>query len=395
MFELDNNQRKYFGLNPVLETWDKVEFKEDNYRPKSILYYEGNTIKKHVIKTGWEYKEIQYNEQTENRELILPKTKKGKSKRLTASVLEARTPIGVYLNLNSSGNLIIGNYTIKITFYSRIWEYKIAETDLKRIIKEFIKNFPKDHFKKIEEFRKAKRKNVKYKSGDFFVFKINRTEYGFGRILFDVNKARKKKLIPKNHRLNMLMGLPILIKIYAYKSEKNAADIKMLKNKKSLPSDFIMDNVVIYGEFEIFNFLPLEIDEFDFPISYGMRIDKTPNVFLQWGMIHKELPKEKFNKYFMPINGILGKHNPFGYYSIGFRPKFDTQDINNTITNNGVFDFSKCRHYNVDYDLRNSKNDLIRNEIFKTFGLNQDKNYKENVKITGTKDIIKIIEEIE
>lgn len=394
MFELNNNQRKYFGLEPVMDSWDKVQFKGDTYRPDSILYFEGNTIKKHVVSTDKEYKETQYNEQTENRELILPKTKKGKSRKLTASVLESKTGIGVYLTINTNGDLWIGNYTTQTTFYSRAWEFKRSESEIETMVKEFIDSSPSDHFIQIEKFRQAKRKNIKYKSGDFFAFKLNRTEYGFGRILFDVNKARKQKLLPENHGLQLLMGPPLLIKLYAYKYYNKNVDIKSLKQQKSLPSDYIMDNVVLYGEFEIIGNLPLEINEFDFPISYGRRIDQTPNVFLQWGLIHKELPRQNFDKYLMPKNGGLGDHNPYGYYGIGFRPKFDTSDINQTIGNNGIFDFTKGEHYKLKTDLRNPKNDMIRIEIVKAFGLDPNKDYVENCKISGTKDIIELIKEM-
>jgi hypothetical protein len=394
MFELNNKQRKYFGLEPVENSWDKVQFKGDTYRPDSILYFEGDTIKKHVVSTDTVYKEIQYNEQTEKRELILPKTKKGKPKKLTASVLESRKGIGVYLSVNSVGDLLIGNYTSQTTFYSRGWEYKQSDLQIESLIEEFIDNSPSDHFKQIEKFRQAKRKNIKYKSGDFFAFKINRKEYGFGRILFDVNKARKKKLIPENHGLQMIMGPPLIIKLYAYKSDNKEVDIKNLRNIKSLPSDIMMDNLIFYGEYEIIGNLPLETTEFEFPISYGIRIDRTPNVFLQWGLIHQELPKKNFNKYIMSENGGLGNHNPYGYYGVGFRPKYNYQDINETIENKGEFDFSKAKHHKLDMDLRNPKNDKIRQEIFNVFGLDPKKNYEENCKITGTKDIVELIKEM-
>lgn len=394
MFELNNKQRKYFGLEPVEDSWDKVQFKGDTYRPDSILYFDGDTIKKHVVSSDTDYKETQYNEQTDKRELILPKTKKGKPKKLTASVLESRTAIGVYLSVNSVGDLLIGNHTSQTTFYSRGWEYEQSDSEIESLIEEFINNSPSDHFEQIEEFRQAKRKNIKYKSGDFFAFKINRKEYGFGRILFDVNKARKKKLIPENHGLQMIMGPPLIIKLYAFKSDNKMVDIENLRNEKSLPSDIMMDNVIFYGEFEIIGNLPLEITEFEFPISYGMRIDGTPNVFLQWGLIHKELPKKDFNKYIMPENGGLGDHNPYGYYGVGFRPKYDYHDIMGTIENNGEFDYSKGEHYKFDTDLRNPQNDKIRQEIFNVFGLDPNKNYEENCKLTSTKDIVELINEM-
>lgn len=326
--------------------------------------------------------------------MILPKTKKGKPKKLTASVLESRRGIGVYLSVTSSGNLMIGNYTSQTSFYSRDWECKRSDSEIESLIEEFINNSPSDHFEQIQEFRRAKRKNIKYKSGDFFAFKLNRTEYGFGRILFDINKARKKKFISEDHGLQMIMGPSLIIKLYAFISDNKKVDIAELRNEKSLPSDIMMDNVIFYGEFEIIGNLPLEMAEFEFPISYGIRIDRTPNVFLQWGLIHKELPKKDFDKYLMPENGNLGDHNPYGYYGVGFRPKFDYHDIKEAIENNGQYDFSKGRHYKLDTDLRNPQNDKIRQEVFNVFGLDPKKNYEENSKLTGTKDIIELIKEM-
>ncbi len=401
MFELDNNQRKYFGLDPVQDSWDRVSFKGDNYRPGSILYFEGDVIKKHVISTEKIYNEVQYNEQTENRNWILPKTKKGKPKKLTSSVLESKKPIGVYLVVGSDGFLKIGNYTTQTTFYSSDWEFRRTSKNIEDNIIDFIDHSASDHLAQIEVFRLARRRNVKYRSGDFFAFKLNRTEFGFGRILFDVNKARKKKLLPENHGMHLLMGPPLLIKLYAYKSDSKSVDIELLKNQKSLPSDYIMDNLVFYGEFEIIGNLPLEIKEFDFPISYGRRIDHIPNVFLQWGLIHKELPKKKFDKYLFAINEKLPENNPsrdlqnpYGYYGIGFRPKFDAIEVIETIIYNGDFDFSRGNHFNVHWDLRNPDNDGIRQEILTKFGLDPSKSYEENCKITGTKDVIELIKEM-
>jgi len=394
MIELTNDQRKYFGLEPVIDLWDKVQFKGDTYRPDSILYFERDTIKKHVISTDKVYEEIQYNEQTENRELILPKTKKGKPKKLTASVLESRTPLGVYLNVNADGYLKIGNHSSQTTFYSRDWEYRKSDSNIESLINEFIDNSPSNHLTQIEGFRKAKRRNIKYKSGDFFAFKLNRDEFGFGRVLFDINKARKKNFLADTHGLSLLMGPPVLIKYYAYKSDYKSVDLDFLKAQKSLPSDYIMDNLLFYGDYEIIGNLPLDRNEFEFPISYGQRIDQTPNVFVQWGLIHKELPKRKFNKYVMLENGKLGEHNPYGYYSIGFRSKFDSFDIIDTINNNGEFDYSKGEHYKLKYDLRNPQNDKIRIEIMKKFRLKPKKDYFENSKLTGTKDIIDLIDEM-
>jgi len=397
MLELDNFQRSYFGLDPIQPDWDKVPFKGDTYRPDSVLYFQKNVMKKQVISTEKEYKELQFNEATESRKVILPKTKKGKPKRLSPAVLESKTPIGVYLYLNNDGELLIGNHTTQTTFYSRRWEFERGPSDIQELIKDFIKYSPQNHFEEIERFRFSKRRNIKFNEGDFFAFKLNRSEYGFGRILLNIAKLRETKLLRENHGFNLIMSRPVLIKFYAYKSENKNVDIDVLKNQKSLPSDYIMDNIIFYGEYEIIGNLPLKITEFDFPVSYGRRIDQVPNVFLQWGLIHQELPKREFDKYLTAINEKLpesnpSRHisNPYGYYSIGFRPKIDPFEIIATIKNNGEYNYSST-HYKIDWDLRNPKNKSIRDDIFKKFGLNPNLSYEENRKISNTIDILDII----
>jgi len=81
------------------------------------------TIKRHIISTHTKYSELHYNELTRNRSILLPKTDKGKEKKLSASILEQRQPTGIYLSV-INGDLTKGNYTTKTTFYSSRWEKK-------------------------------------------------------------------------------------------------------------------------------------------------------------------------------------------------------------------------------------------------------------------------------
>lgn len=382
-YELTNNEREFLGLDLIENHWDRVIFNGDKYRPESILYFEGDIIKRHIVSTVDKYRECHYNERTEDRAVLLPRTNKGKEKKLTASVLEQKQPLGIYVNV-SFGDLIIGSYNTQTIFYSTTWEKERQsnKNSIANIVKEFIEQSPKNHLNEISSFKSAKRKNVKFKTGDYFAFKINRTEYGFGRLLLDVNKARKKKLLPKEHGLNLLMGPPVIVQLFAYKSSNKNTDLSILEKQTTLSADVMMDNLLLYGEFEIIGNKELSDEEFDFPISYGKSLDRRPIVFLQWGLIHKELSKEKLNKY------IVGEkpfdQNPYGYYSIGFEPSYDTIDIAKTISNNGVFDFENCNHYQAKRDLRNPNNKNVKDEIFKVFGLDPEKSYFENCKLTGT-----------
>jgi hypothetical protein len=403
-FELSNREREYLGLEEIKPNWEKVVLKGDTYREPSILYFENDVIKKHIISTSNQYIETQYNELTKNREILVPKTAKGKEQKLTASVLSTKTPIGVYVSLNISGDFWIGNHTTKTTFYSSYWEdrKKRTENNLNFWIENFIKDSDINHLKEISKFKNAKKQNVKYKSGDFFAYKIDRTNYSFGRILLDINKLRKNNIIEKNHGLNLLMGTPILVKLYPYISTDKNIDVKILQNITALPSDFMMDNHFHYGEYEIIGHKMLEENEFEYPISYGRSISYgSSNVFFQWGLIHKELPLSKFNKYvsgeniFLPENSTSRfMSNPYGYYSCGFSTHYYKVDITETIKNNNVFDFNRDPYYKTEFDLRNPKNELLKSEIMAVFGLNSKLSYEDNCKITDTESTLKILAKI-
>jgi hypothetical protein len=156
-YELTNEQRIYFGLDPIESHWDRVILSGDTYRTESILYFDKDTIKRHIVSKDKEYLEKQYEELTKNRTILLPKTNKGKEKKLTASVLEQRQPSGVYLNI-SCGYLNIGNYNSQTTFYSSRWDKENQfEKHVSDIVDDFIISSPQNHFSEIEKYKKLKR----------------------------------------------------------------------------------------------------------------------------------------------------------------------------------------------------------------------------------------------
>ncbi len=404
-FELTNKQREYLGLDPIPTTWDKETLKADTYRPESITYFDGHILKRHIVSTDSNYKETQYNELTKDRKILLPKTDKGKEKKLTGSVLESRQPIGVYFTADKFGDIFIGSHTTQTTFYSSRWE-KIkrghVEIGIGESVDLFISESPDNHLKEINEFKNAKRKKVKYKAGDVFAFKVNRTDFGFGRIQLNVDLLRKKNMIQKNHGLFNLMGPPLLVSIYAFTSKTKQVDIDVLLGTPQLPSTFMMDNIVFYGEFEIIGNRPMKDEEFRFPISYGRRLDREPNVFLQWGLIHVEKSIKDFDKYLVAENLNLPKgnpsrevDNPYGYYSIGFRPPYDSFDIKTTIENAGQFQFDKSSYYGSQFDLRNPINKEIKADILKTFGLIPTASYEDNRELTKTMRTTDLLKRLE
>lgn len=210
-FELSNFQRAYFGLDPIEKHWERVPFSGDNYRPQSILYFDGDTLKRHITSTDTIYSERQYNDLTKGRKILLPKTERGREKKLTAAVLEQRQPTGVYLSI-TEGSLTIGNYNTQTTFYSSRWE-KAEQSDknIPDIVSRFIEQSPESHVEEITLFKKAKRESVKFKTGDYFSFRLDRVSFGFGRVLLDINKVRNGKNALIDHSVALDIDHPELM----------------------------------------------------------------------------------------------------------------------------------------------------------------------------------------
>lgn len=382
-FELTNKERKFFGLDPIIDTWERVIFAGDRYRPESVLYFDGQIIKRHIVTTREEYFEKHFDELTRDRSVLLPKTSRGKEKKLTAATLEQRKPHGVYLSVHRSRGLSVGSYASQTSFYRSDWEMRVGgDEDPQFLIRDFIQNSPVNHLDEIQKFKTLRRKHIRFKSGDYFCMKLNRTEFGFGRVLLDIHELRKVGDLPRTHGLNLIMMMPVLVQLYAFKSDSKHIDLSVLDQCSKLPAALMADNLLLYGEYEIIGHEKLEEREFDFPISYGQCIDQRRVVFLQWGLIHKELPMTRFSKF------IQGEEpydqNPFGFYSIGFRPHYGTRDVLQAVSNNGEFDYEESSDYMARRDLRNPRNEAIRREILSIFGLNPEGSYEENCRLTGT-----------
>ena len=95
--------------------------------------------------------------------------------------------------------------------------------DFRDKIERFIAESGSDHARKIEEFKRTGRKNVKFKSGDFFRFKLDRDRYGFGRVILDGPKLRKSSLLPERHTMLNFMGRPVFIELFAHASQGGAS----------------------------------------------------------------------------------------------------------------------------------------------------------------------------
>ncbi|MCC9018746.1 immunity 26/phosphotriesterase HocA family protein [Flavobacterium lipolyticum] len=385
-FELNNHQRKYLGLEIVPDNWEKVEITKEIF-----VYFDGNTIRKKISVGDYSYQEIKLEEETVNRTILLPKTSRGKEKKLNFSSLEARNGIGMYFTFNIAG-IIIGNHSTEKTYYSTSFEnirFKSIK-DLPLWLDNYISNTTESDLNDLQKIATEERKRINLKEGDFFIYKVDRRNFGFGRLICDIRKIRKNPNFKtnKNYGFSNLMTQPLVIKIYHIIQNSKEIDLTYLKFLKSLPSQYIMDNLLYYGDFEIIGNLPLEDWEIDFPISYARSISygDFDTVYLQYGKIYKETKRDKFYKYIeIPNPDPKGdwdkclKFNPYRNESIQFGLDFNKSSLLQAISENSNQSYWNEEFYGRDTDLRNPINREIKKEIFDFFELDSNKLYSENL----------------
>ena len=381
IFELNNEQRKYLGLIPVEEHWELVKFDNGIY-----YYFEDDIIRKEIKVSKNYYHEAELNVKTsENRTMILPKTKRGKIKKFNYTATQSFSPFGTYFTFSTDG-VIIANYTTQRTYYSEIFseKEKISLDDLKKWLDKWMKETTEEDLEEIEEFKNAKRKHCKFNEGDFFAFKISRREWCFGRILMDVSKLRKDENFEKNKNYGLahLMGKPLIIKVYHKISDNKNIDLKELSKCLALPSQPIMDNIFYYGEAVILGNLPLKPEENDMFISVSESISGIDKniAYLQYGLIYREIPLSDYEKLIKEL-----KIGPQTLRREGIGFVIDTYKLKECIEakSNSPF-WEKYKKRNIP-DLKNPDYIELKRKIFKAFGLDADKTYEENLKMVEVK----------
>lgn len=357
MFELNNEQRKCFGLRDVEASWKKVEIKpsrNDTY--KTFAYIDRNIIHKCILISDDLYTEFEIEEIiSEDEKYLLPKTSKGKPASLISGNLIKRKRYGMCLSY-SKGFIDIYSCYNERSYYTNAYNDKAIKSmkEFSEWVKLWCKETKKEDIDEIFEFAKAERKNVRYCEGDVFRFKINRRLYGFGRIIADYDLMRKNK----TEFWDILFGKTLVCSVYHIVSEDKNVPIEILKTLECLPSCFMADNRIFYGEYEIIGNIPVGVDE-DYPIMYGESISlperNMGRINFQRGTVFKSIYCSEV------LNGCENFRNNGLSFNLNVRKDILIECIKKK--SNQTY-WKKYNNYIVNQDLRNPKFERERIAIY-------------------------------
>ena len=362
MFELANEQRKCSALPPVLASWKKVEVKPSPYDMHyTFAYLDGRRIEKIIQVYDEQPGQEHYREYSvdamlsEDGTKLLPKTDRGKPQNFTSANLSRRTPVGMSLNY-SHGSVALINETSGRAFYCSV--YDDVQIDTFQSFLEWVDNWcrstDENAQKEINVFARQGRTHQKYKEGDFFRFRINRTLYGYGRILLDFSVMRKAG-IPF---WDIFMGKPLCVAVYHVATENAHLSPDRLVGKMMLPSQMIMDNAFYYGECEIIGNMPIQNTEKDFPIHYGKSIS-----------IHEQGIRYQCGRTYIAMDDKDELCPGFRNGGIGWNLNVKLSVLRKCISENSNAPYWEMMPpYTVNQDLRNPKFSKLLGQIHKQVG---------------------------
>lgn len=366
---LTNSERKYFGLNPIEESWERVDIKETY-----TVYFDGDCIRKTISFSDADNR-IDYQEKdtlihTKNRQIVLPRTDKGKEKKLNYSSVSTINPSGCVFSMNLMFDFYGTKYSSNVRARNNINSLELpinADNNLATIkdyklwLKKYIESCPKDYFEKVDKMRNNPHKTVKYYNGDIFRFEIDREYYGFGLIMGQIQKIKKDKIINDRHAFYSTMTVPLIVRLYKFKTKDKDLAIANITKNKLLDPIIMSDNGVIWGSYDIVGNKELTENDIEFPFHIGESLEKQNYIRLCWGIGCIVL--QKYDK--MP-NEISNNK----YLNHGVVTGINTTNFDRSISN--------------EIEITNGIDEVVKKVALNYFGLSENISFNEfNLKFNG------------
>ncbi len=256
-YELTNNQRQYFGLSLVTDSWNKIQLSDTIF-----VYYQNDEIVK-ILNYSFGYCEYDTNIETNQRQSLIYKRIKGKEQKLTVAKLLKIKGCGISFSGSfEGGGIHIYDNRRNLFFikgFAEDGEIKSYD-DIEKWIANYIAKVPPNYFEWLNKELLQKRVRIKVKEGDIIAFKISQKQYGFARVIVDVFSQRQNI---NNITTDLYWFHPrsLIVAIYGYYADTLKVDLDKLITKGTLPTICIFDLDVYRGEMPIIGHRPLSTKE--------------------------------------------------------------------------------------------------------------------------------------
>ncbi len=401
MIELTDEERSYFALEPMSQTWESQVFHgiTNYYYTRVTVFFDCNTIVK-VIEEQKKildddlvvfacYSEYDTKLETDNREYVLPLTSRGKAKKLSPTSVTSVLPFGcrfsVIFNKDEDTKILLQNLRANKVFPvgERQMVAKIRnEANFHRFTQHYIATCNADYFSKLYAFMTAKKKTVRYKTGDIFRMELDRTHYCYGIITGEVKKIRSMPALPSRHSLRQLMTVPLMVRFYQLVSERADLTAKDLCDVALGHVSICSDNDIIWGTHTIVDHKVLEPKDIEYHfvctkimsfnshntlftqdsfIKDGFLKPESFSLYLEWGFAQTMLPYDQISDNLKVY--LQDYSSPYGGVRLCIDPAY------------AIPDERQKQYPSYKYNLLIPENRAMLEEIFLCLGLPEDTDF--------------------
>ncbi|HFQ5703294.1 TPA: immunity 26/phosphotriesterase HocA family protein [Listeria monocytogenes] len=321
---INNEIREVIGLHQINENDQKLTVEN------AEVIIRNHVLIKLILNQANCYKEIDYNlELTDTNELVGRKNAKPKAL-TTKTILKAKTK-ELRLKINKISHRI--ELKLGVQHFENIYFEKGMLLTKENVQEKIAANYGSDWLSILDKAKLKVKTRQTIQQGSIFSYPIG-NEYGFGLVIGCFQAFRKQKIMPQDssHYLRLMMGVPLVIRSFNYTSKQNTVDLSLLKKQELLNPEFIMDDLVLRGDFPIIGRVDLEEADISFPMNFSFngvsttyagyqaigepdrdiikRYEEDITIRFDWGFGSKTMPAKEFLKrtsgkeLFLPYSGL-------------------------------------------------------------------------------------------
>ncbi|WP_180716672.1 immunity 26/phosphotriesterase HocA family protein [Listeria monocytogenes] len=325
---INNEIREVIGLHQINENDQKLTVEN------AEVIIRNHVLIKLILNQADCYKEIDYNlELTDTNELVGRKNAKPKAL-TTKTILKAKTK-ELRLKINKISHRI--ELKLGVQHFENIYFEKRMLLTKENVQEKIAANYGSDWLSILDKAKLKVKTRQTIQQGSIFSYPIG-NEYGFGLVIGCFQAFRKQKIMPQDssHYLRLMMGVPLVIRSFNYTSKQNTVDLLLLKKQELLNPEFIMDDLVLRGDFSIIGRVDLEEADISFPMNFSFngvsttyagyqaigepdrdiikKYEEKITVRFDWGFGSKTMPAKEF------LKRSSGKESFLPYSGLGMTP---------------------------------------------------------------------------
>ncbi|EIV0391285.1 immunity 26/phosphotriesterase HocA family protein, partial [Listeria monocytogenes] len=325
---INNEIREVIGLHQINENDQKLTVEN------AEVIIRNHVLIKLILNQADCYKEIDYNlELTDTNELVGRKNAKPKAL-TTKTILKAKTK-ELRLKINKISHRI--ELKLGVQHFENIYFEKGMLFTKENVQEKIAANYGSDWLSILDKAKLKVKTRQTIQQGSIFSYPIG-NEYGFGLVIGCFQAFRKQKIMPQDssHYLRLMMGVPLVIRSFNYTSKQNTVDLSLLKKQELLNPEFIMDDLVLRGDFPIIGRVDLEEADISFPMNFSFngvsttyagyqaigepdrdiikKYEEEITVRFDWGFGSKTMPAKEF------LKRSSGKESFLPYSGLGMTP---------------------------------------------------------------------------